>query len=86
MKRETTYWRMLEATTKPEAITSIIDVIKHNPLFLNKCTSSNFAITKSLDIKGQKLFLDKLVWEQLRDLFIEIKTEYYNSLDYTTKF
>jgi len=86
MKRETTYWRMLEATTKPEAITSIIDVIQHNPLFLNKCTSSNFAITKAFDIKGQKYFLDKLVWEQLRDLFIEIKTEYYNSLDYTTKF
>ena len=73
MKRETTYWRMLEATTKPEAITSIIDVIKHNPLFLNKCTSSNFAITKSFDIKGQKYFLDKLVWEQLRDWRIQNK-------------
>ena len=78
---------MLEATTKPEAITSIVDVLKHNPLFLNKCTSSNFVITKSFEsIKGQKYFLDKLVWEQLRDLFIEIKTEYYNSLDFSTKF
>jgi|TARA_B110000908_G_C10249811_1_gene451230 hypothetical protein len=86
MKRETTYWKMKEAVTEQEAIVSIIDTIQHNPLFLNKCTSTNFAILKNFDTRGQKYFLSKLVWEQVRDLFIEIKTAYYNSLDYSTKF
>jgi len=87
MIRETTYWKMKEAVTEQEAIVSILDTIEHNPLFLNKCTSSNFCILKSFEnIKGKKYFLNKLVWEQVRDLFIEIKTAYYNSLDYSTKF
>ena len=87
MKAKTKYWRMQEAVNHKEVVISILDVLDHNPLFLNKCTSSNFAILNSLTSpKEQKFFLTHLIWEQVRDLFIEIKTEYYYSQDYSIKF
>jgi hypothetical protein len=41
-----TLFRMKEATNVQEAITSILDVIEENPVWLNKCTSDLFIIVK----------------------------------------
>ena len=84
-------FKMLEATTKQEAIISICDVMQKSPLFLNKCTSDLFVITKTLQTTKEGLstytirknFLNSLNFEQVKDLFIEIKTEYYNFKDKT---
>ena len=75
-------FRMKEATNKPEAIISIIDVLKHNPLWLNKCTSAEFAIVYNMHTtQKRKSCLQLMSFQQVRDLFIEIKTEYYKQLD-----
>jgi len=80
MEYTTTYWKMKEATNKPEAIISIIDVLKHNPLWLNKCTSDVFAVVKSLKTsRSRRQWLNLMNFEQIKTLFIEIKTQYYEN-------
>lgn len=82
-----TNFRMLEATNKSEAVKSILDVIARNPLFLNKCTSPLFCVVKSLSTnRSRKSWLNHCSWEDVRELFIEIKTEYYNYQDLVHKF
>ena len=77
-------FKMLEATGKQEAIISICDVMAENPVWLNKCTSDLFALLNDLSTTRQRsMWLDCLTWNQVRDLFIEIKTEYYNFKDIT---
>ena len=77
-------FKMLEATGKQEAIISICDVMSANPIWLNKCTSDLFALLNGLSNTRQRsTWLDCLTWNQVRDLFIEIKTEYYNFKDIT---
>ena len=81
---KTTY-KMKEATNKEEAILSILDAMQENPLFLNKCTSDLFIITKTLYTTNEKRkdFLNSLNFEQVKNLFVEIKKEYYNFKDIT---
>ena len=75
---------MKEATTKQEAIISICDVMSENPIWLNKCTSDVFALIYNLHTTRKKIhWLNQLTFSQVRDLFIEIKTEYYNFKDNT---
>jgi len=80
-------FKMKEATNKEEAIISILDVMNENPLWLNKCTSDLFAVVKqcwdSPMIEDMKLALEMLKSEQIINLFIEMKTEYYNFKDNT---
>ena len=89
-----TNFKMKEATNKEEAIISILDVMKENPLWLNKCTSDLFAIISRIYQVSDK---DEPSWEmqtkcdifncmpkeQIIKLFIEMKTEYYNFKDNT---
>ena len=64
---------MLEATNKQEAIIS--------------CTSPLFCVIQSLTShRRKKAWLNLCAWENVKELFIEIKTEYYNNQDYTNKF
>lgn len=80
-------FKMLEATNKQEAIISINDVMSENPLFLNKCTSDLFAVICNLHTTIKRTeWLNTLPFEQVKNLFIEIKQEYYNSVDYSNKF
>ena len=80
-------FKMKEATGKKEAVISILDVLKHKPLFLNKCTSYKVAILSSLKTtRSRKAYINHMSWDQIRDLFIELKTAYYNQLDLTNKF
>ena len=82
MEQETIYWKMKEALNKEEAIISICDVLTHNPLWLNKCTSQLFAVVYNLHTtKKRSQWLKMTPWENVRELFIEIKTEYYNEKD-----
>jgi len=78
-----TNFKMKEAINKEEAITSILDVIKENPLWLNKISDSLFILLRSLKGKHQRFLLDKSLDEQVIDLFVKIKTEYYNFKDNT---
>ena len=41
-------YKMKEATNKQEAIISILDVMTENPVWLNKCTSKEFAVVYRL--------------------------------------
>jgi|TARA_R110000824_G_scaffold23996_7_gene84897 hypothetical protein len=79
-------YKMKEATGKEEAIISILDVLKEKPLFLNKCTGYKVAILSSLKTtRSRKIYISEMSWDQIRDLFIELKTAYYNQLDLTNK-
>ena len=77
-------YKMLEATNKKEAITSILDAVKHNAVWLNKCQSYTARAIIHLvgdDIKEQ--YLNELDKDAVIDLFVELKTEYYNFIDNT---
>ena len=74
---------MLEATNKQEAIISILDVVKENPVWLNKISDSLLILVRSIELEHKKFLLEKSVDEQVIDLFVKIKTEYYNFKDNT---
>jgi hypothetical protein len=75
-----TTFKMKEATNKEEAIISILDVMTENPLFLNKCTSNMFAVIYNLHTTNKrKDWLELCNFTDVRDLFIEIKTQYYKN-------
>jgi len=67
-------FKMKEATTKQEAIISLIDVQINKPELL----PDNTALT----IYG----LDRLTFQTVRDLFVKVKTNYYNSQDNSKRF
>lgn len=76
-------YKMKEATNKNEAIISILDVIDQNPVWLNKVTDSLFILLKSIEKEHQEFLLEKSIDEQVIDLFVKMKTEYYNFKDNT---
>ena len=76
-------YKMKEATNKEEAIVSILDVVKENPVWTNKITDGLFILVKSIEDEHKKFILDKSVDQQVIDLFVKLKTEYYNFLDNT---
>ena len=79
-----TNFKMLEATTKQEAIISICDIMKENPLWINKCTSDLFILLNGLASNRQrKMWLNCLKDQQIVDLFVELKKEYYHFKDFT---
>ena len=76
-------FKMKEATNKEEAIISILDVMKENPLWLNKVTDSLAILLKAMPGEYRQFLLEKSVDEQVIDLFVKLKTEYYNFKDNT---
>ena len=76
-------YTMKEATNKDEAIISILDVINENPVWLNKITDGLYLLLKNIEKEHQQFLLEKSVDEQVIDLFVKIKTEYYNFKDNT---
>ena len=74
---------MLEATNKQEAIISILDVVNENPIWLNKISDSLLILIRSIELEHKKFLLEKSLDEQVIDLFVKIKTEYYNFKDNT---
>ena len=70
---------MNEATNKEEAIISILDVMKENPLWLNKVTDSLAILLKTIEEEHRRFLLEKSVEEQVISLFVKLKTEYYNN-------
>ena len=76
-------FKMKEATNKDEAIISILDVLDENPLWLNKITDSLFILVKNIESEHKRFLLEKSMDEQVIDLFVKIKTEYYNFKDNT---
>lgn len=79
-------YKMKEAKNEPEAITSIVDVLVNRPTWANKCTSDLYAVFDNLKPAAAEKLLKSMRFKQVKNLFIEIKTAYYNSLDYSTKF
>ena len=78
-----TNFRMKEATNKQEAIISILDVIDENPLWLNKITDGLFILIKNIESEHKRFLLEKSMDEQVIDLFVKLKSEYYNYKDNT---
>jgi hypothetical protein len=76
-------YTMLEATNKQEAIISILDVVNENPVWLNKISDSLLILIRSIELEHKKFLLEKSLDEQVIDLFVKIKTEYYNFKDNT---
>ena len=74
---------MKEATNKEECIISILDVVKENPLWTNKITDGLFILVKSIEDEQKRFILEKSLDEQVIDLFVKLKTEYYNYKDNT---
>jgi len=67
-------FKMKEATTKPEAIISLLDVQTNKPELL----PDNTVLTED--------GLNILKFQVVRDLFIKVKTAYYNSQDNSKRF
>tara|TARA_R100000541_G_scaffold16205_1_gene25786 strand:+ start:225 stop:434 length:210 start_codon:yes stop_codon:yes gene_type:complete len=67
-------FKMKEATTKQEAIISLLDVQSNQPILL----PNNTALTED--------GLNILKFEIVRDLYIKVKTAYYNSQDNSKRF
>ena len=78
-----TNFKMKEATNKEEAIISILDVMKENPLWLNKVTDSLAILLKTIEEEHRQFLLEQSVDEQVISLFVKLKTEYYNFKDNT---
>ena len=78
-----TNFKMKEATNTSEAIKSIIDVMEQNPLWLNKVKGTLVALLKCLNKDEQIFLLSKQIDEQVIDLFVKMKQEYYNFKDNT---
>ena len=76
-------YTMLEATNKQEAIISILDVVKENPVWLNKISDSLLILVRSIELEHKKFLLEKSLDEQVIDLFVKIKKEFYNFKDNT---
>ena len=76
-------YKMKEAVNAKEAIKSILNVLKENPLWLNQVNDSLLLLLKAVDPDHQEFLLKKSVDEQVIDLFVKLKTEYYNFKDNT---
>ena len=72
---------MKEATNVQEAITSILDVIEESPVWLNNINSSLLTLVRNIEQEHKRFVLEKTLDEQVIDLFVEIKTEYYKFQD-----
>ena len=78
-----TTFKMKEATNKEEAIVSILDVMEENPLWLNKITDGLFILVRNIESEHKRFLLERSIDEQVIDLFVKLKTEYYNFKDNT---
>tara|TARA_R110002096_G_scaffold235831_1_gene426144 strand:- start:322 stop:531 length:210 start_codon:yes stop_codon:yes gene_type:complete len=67
-------FKMKEATSKPEAIISLLDVQSKKPVLL----PNNTALTE--------YGLNRLSFQVVRDLYIKVKSAYYNSIDNSKRF
>jgi hypothetical protein len=67
-------FKMLEATNKQEAIISLRDVQLNKPQLL----------TDYVRLSMQDL--DQRSFQEVRDMFIQVKTRYYDSIDFSNKF
>ena len=76
-------FKMKEATNKQEAIISILDVVKENPVWLNKISDSLLILVRNIELEHKKFLLEKSLDEQVIDLFVKIKKEFYNFKDNT---
>ena len=76
-------FQMKEAVDLKEAKISILDVMEENPLWLNKITNGLAILLKNVEKEHRQFLLDKSMDEQVIDLFVKLKTEYYNFKDNT---
>jgi len=67
-------FKMKEATTKQEAIISLLDVQSNQPVLLPNNTV--------LTTEG----MQSLSFQTVRDLYVKVKTNYYNSQDNSKRF
>ena len=67
-------FKMKEATTKQEAIISLLDVQTNQPVLL----PDNTVLTED--------GMQSLSFQVVRDLFVKVKTAYYNSQDNSKRF
>ena len=74
---------MKEATNKEEAVISILDVLDENPVWLNKVNDGLFLLLNNIEVEHREFLLNKSIDEQVIDLFVKLKTEYYNFKDNT---
>jgi hypothetical protein len=65
---------MKEATNKQEAIISLKDVQKNKPELLTEY------------VRLSMFDIDKMSFQEIRDIYIQVKSRYYDTLDYSTKF
>ena len=79
-----TNYKMKEATNKDEAVISILDVLDENPLWLNKVNDGLFLLLQNIEVEHRQFLLQKSIDEQVIDLFVKLKTEYYNFKDNTS--
>tara|TARA_R100000781_G_scaffold92092_1_gene57011 strand:+ start:5995 stop:6210 length:216 start_codon:yes stop_codon:yes gene_type:complete len=69
-----TNFKMKEATNKQEAIISLKDVQKNKPELLTEY------------VRLSMFDIDKMSFQEIREIYIQVKSRYYDTLDYSTKF
>ena len=76
-------YTMLNAINKDEAAASILNVLKENPIWLNKVSGSLVAILKAIDEDEREFLLQKQIDEHVIDLFVKMKEQEYHFKDVT---
>ena len=84
MKKMKSTYKLKEAINKDEAIDSILDLVEENPVWLNKVNDSLFRLVQAVEPEHREFLLEKSIDEQVIDMFVKIKTEYYNFKDNTS--
>ena len=76
-----TIYTMLNAHNKLEAIKAIVDAMMENPLWLLECSSKEFATVYRLhNTEKRTQYLNLMKFEQVKELYIELRTQYYNAV------
>lgn len=57
------------------------DVVEESPVWLNNINSSLLTLVRNIEQEHKRFVLEKSLDEQVIDLFVEIKTEYYKFQD-----
>ena len=70
-------FKLKNAVNRDEAIISILDVVNENPVWLNQITDSLLILLKNIEPEHQEFLLEKSVDEQVTDLYVKIKTQFY---------
>ena len=78
---------MKMAGNKQEAISVILETLDNNANWLSNCESELFSLIYKMHVTEEReRWLNLCSWQQIKDLYIEIREQYYNATPIKTIF